>query len=74
MKGDETKEGRMGEEKDEKQQMLGWFLFKFELYLNQVDLEFPMVGHHSKQWCPPHWEILIFSKDLNIYFTALPAE
>ena len=29
MKDDETKEGRMGEEKDEKQQMLGWFLFIF---------------------------------------------
>lgn len=31
----------MGEEKDEKQQILGWFLFfKFELHLNQVNLEF----------------------------------
>ena len=26
-----------------------YLFFKFELHLNQVDLEFPMAGHHSKQ-------------------------
>ena len=51
MKGDETKE-----EEWEKKRMKNsrcwvdfYLFFKFELYLNQVDLKFPMAGHHSKQ-------------------------